>query len=86
VNVPQFGPGVSYYLLTAELRLYEGRNTIEVHYGALQQIGSTPNDFSATVGWEGPSGAIGQNILGCGSTCLASDWPSNTVFTYSPSP
>ncbi len=84
VNVAAFGAGTSYYLLTAELRLYEGSNRIEIHYGRVQTIGATPNDFSATVGWEDLLGTNGVNLLDCGSSCRVANWPTDTVFTLSP--
>ena len=84
-NVPAFGAAADHYLLTAEVRLREGSNVIEVHYGRIQIVGMTPpNDFSASAGWEDAAGLNGQNVLGCGATCGASVWPTNTIFTYRP--
>lgn len=81
LNVPRYGSVAGAAGLNAEVRLFEGSNAIEVHYGAVTG-GSTT--FSASAGWESPDGLYGANVLGCTTNCSTANWPANTVFRYTP--
>jgi len=84
VNVPRFGHSASdHRTVTAEVRLHETTDEIEIHYGTLTSAGS-PSDFSASAGWEDSNGVSGADILGCGATCTAADWPASTIYTIAP--
>ncbi|MCA9548815.1 MAG: choice-of-anchor D domain-containing protein [Myxococcales bacterium] len=83
LNVPRYNAAAGGSLINAEVRLYEGTNVIEVHYGALVP-GTTPSVYSATVGWESPDGTAGVNVLGCNGVCDIPSWPTDTIYRYTP--
>ena len=66
--------------VSAEVRLYEGTNVIEVYYGPL--LGGAA--WSASVGWEDVTGTRGLDPLGCSPGCGPADWPEDMVFIYTP--
>jgi cysteine-rich repeat protein len=68
-------------LITAEIRLFEGTNVIEVHYADLVP---RANDFEASAGFESLSGTYGQDVLGCGAQCASLHWPTDTLYRYVP--
>ena len=70
--------------ITGEIRLFANSNVIELHYGAYTNAPGL-SQFSASAGWEGPSGVLGADILGCGASCRQANFPANTVFTLTPS-
>lgn len=82
LNVPRFSSSQGAELLNVEIRLFEGTNVVEVHYGAM--TAGTPASFSATAGWESPDGTAGNDVLGCGANCSSASWPTNTIYRYSP--
>lgn len=79
-NVPHWTTGD--YLVNAEVRLFEGTNVITVHYGTV--TGGPTDNFTASAGWEGLSGQVGGDALGCGAACTRANWPTNTRYTYTP--
>ena len=82
-NVPQFSGGAE--LLNVEIRLHETSNLVTVQYGEIVRgMGAAPRLFNATVGWESWSGTLGTDALGCAPSCGNTDWPTNTVLTYTP--
>ena len=82
-NVPRYGATSAGSLINVEIRLYETTNVIEVHYGAAAP-GTAPTTFSASVGWESPDGAVGANVLGCVTNCGLTNWPTDTIYRYTP--
>lgn len=81
-NLPGFG-GNETPVVNARVDLFEGTNVIEVHYGDIT-VRNPSFDFDATVGFEGPGGLYGQDILGCTPNCSSVHWPSNTTLRYTP--
>jgi hypothetical protein len=72
-------------LVSAEVRLFETSNRIEVHYGPLVAPGGATTDFTASAGWENTFGNRGGNVLGaCTASCASLNWPTDTVVTYTP--
>ncbi len=60
--------------------MYEGTNVIEVYYG-----GTNGNaNWSPSAGWEDNTGTRGLDPLGCSPGCTGADWPTDTVYTYTP--
>lgn len=82
VNLPGFG-GNQTPIVTARVDLFEGSNVIEVHYGTIF-VRNPGVDFGASVGFEGPGGTYGQDVLGCTPTCTSAHWPSNMGLRYTP--
>lgn len=71
--------------VSAEVRLYEGDNRLEVQYGEIGiPMGEDP--FQASAGWEGPLGMEGADLLNCSPNCTTADWPRNTIYTYRDAP
>ncbi|MCK6550561.1 choice-of-anchor D domain-containing protein [Myxococcota bacterium] len=81
LNVPRYGSTPGATTVNAEVRLYEGTNVIEVHYGTAS---AGPTFFSASAGWENPTGTAGANVLGCTTSCATPNWPTNTIYRYTP--
>lgn len=71
--------------INAEVRLVEGDDSVQVFYGDLVN-GPTPRGFNASVGWDGPNGLVGEDVLGCSPRCSATNWPAATMCTYSDAP
>jgi hypothetical protein len=74
-----------------EVRLFEGTNAIELHYRRypLTFFHDRPTftgEYSASAGWEGPGGLVGQDLLGCTPVCRDWDWPWNIVYRLTASP
>ncbi len=69
--------------VSAEIRLYETTNVIEVHYGTTTAASTS---FSASVGWESQGAYRGEEVLTCTPSCRGSDWPTDTIITYTPTP
>ncbi len=70
-------------IVSAEARLYESTNVIEVHYGPIML---RANDFTASAGWESFDGSAGADVLGCSPSCGGLDWPESTILRYTPDP
>lgn len=83
-NVARYGFGSDGTVINAEVRLYEGTNVIEVHYGTTTETTATPTVFSATTGWESTAGAFGAHTLSCNATCTTAQWPASTIVRYTP--
>lgn len=84
-NVGRYNPsGVDGTVLTAEVRLYETTNVIEVHYGTVTQTAPTQTVFSATVGYETTGGLAGAHAIACGANCATANWPASTIYRYTP--
>ncbi|CAN0512721.1 unnamed protein product, partial [Laminaria digitata] len=82
-NVPHFQQGGM--TVSAEIRLYEGDNRLEVQYGEISiPMGEDP--FMASAGWEGPLGVEGADVLNCSPSCTTANWPRNTIYTYRDAP
>jgi cysteine-rich repeat protein len=80
LNIPHFGNQAGQ--VSAEIRLYEGTDVIELYYGALVDPAATA--WSASTGWESEGGTRGADNLGCGATCAAANWPTNTRYVHTP--
>lgn len=84
-NVGRYGPSsTDGTVVTAEVRLFETTNVIEVHYGTVTQTSATPSTFSATVGYETTGGLSGAHAIACGATCSTANWPTSTIYRYTP--
>jgi cysteine-rich repeat protein len=84
-NVGRYGFGADGTVITAEVRLYETTNVIEVHYGTVTQTTMTTSNYSATVGYETTMGLGGAHTIACGSTCnTTANWPTSTIYRYTP--
>lgn len=69
-------------VLQAEVRLYEGSNTVQVDYGT-----NTIANLSANLGAENAQGvATMSNPFGCGTYCTSANWPANTTYTFPQQP
>ncbi len=84
LNVARYGFNADGTVLNAEVRLYEGSNVIEVHYGTTAETTALPTVFNATAGWESTAGATGAHSIGCGSVCATANWPTSTIHRYVP--
>lgn len=82
LNIPRFGSAQGAVLLNAEVRLYETTNVIEVHYGTMSA--GTAVTFGASAGWESVDGLWGANVLGCTNLCVTANWPTDTIYRYTP--
>ena len=83
-DVPRYSatPSANNPTISMEIRLHETTNVIDVFYGPLG--GGAGNPFSATVGWESPTGGRGADALGCGESCTSVQWPAGSRITYTP--
>lgn len=82
-RVPNYGASNG-RALTAMISLYEAGSRVVVHYGDLEP--GSPSNQGASVGWEGPLGLVGANVLPCTPNCRFNDWPRNSIFTYRDAP
>jgi hypothetical protein len=81
LNIPRFATGTG--VLTAEVRLHETTNVIEVHYGTIADPQNNTT-WGASVGWESQGGTRGAAVLACTPSCGETMWPTNTIYTYTP--
>ena len=78
-NIPRWPADGSY---SAEVRLFETSNVVEVHYGAVI-VGANPP--SASAGWEASiPQTFGGDVLGCSPNCGESNWPTSTILRFTP--
>jgi hypothetical protein len=68
-------------VVDVEIRLYEGSNVIEVHYGEIMDRGT---DFNGSAGWESALGGEGADAFGCSPSCGVMEWPASSVLQYLP--
>jgi hypothetical protein len=80
-NVPHFG-GPPSSTVSAEIRLREIDQVIEVHYGELTDPAG--GHFQTGVGWESDAGLNGADVLGCSPFCASMQWPAFSVYRYIP--
>ncbi|MDP3572851.1 MAG: CARDB domain-containing protein [Archangium sp.] len=76
VAVPRFVTPTS--SVTFQIKL-NASGTITFHYGSIVGAATT---FSASAGFENPTGTLGANLLaGCTTSCAVANFPPNAVFT-----
>ncbi len=64
--------------VTFQIKL-NAAGSITFHYGS---IVGTPTTFSASAGFENPTGTLGANLIaGCTTSCAVANFPPNAVFT-----